>query len=204
MNRFVRGTHVFTGITGSGESSASRKTGVVRTLRRRGQQGGFTLIEFIVVAVLIAIAVLGILAYISRATAASQTQTEIKGLTSIISSTKLYKAGGTYGSSDLTPVLINRNQIPTAGFSINGNTVYNQWGGILGVQGAGPAFTVVDNGVTQASCVDVLQAVGNSETTITAATNNGPATKVNGTITAAVADTACGTGAQKLVFTVND
>lgn len=204
MNRFVRGTHVFTGITGSGESSASRKTGVVRTLRRRGQQGGFTLIEFIVVAVLIAIAVLGILAYISRATAASQTQTEIKGLTSIISSTKLYKAGGTYGTSDLMPVLVARNQIPTAGFSVNGNNVTNQWGGPITVIGNGASFSVVDYGVPQSNCVDVLQAVGNSETTITVFTSTGNAPKVNGIITAAVANSACGTGAANISFTVND
>lgn len=173
----------------------------MKTNRRKNKQGGYTLIELGIVIALIAAALIIVIRAAGSVGSSSKASNETAAITQLISNAKALKSGGTYGANtNMVPILITANQVPGA-INNGGTTLTNQWGGDVTVIGNGPQLTVTDAGVPADACQAVVTGVGNGDTTLTVTVGSSVVPTTNGTISTAAAASACGTTANKLIFT---
>ena len=165
------------------------------------QQTGFTLIELGIAIALIAIAVIIVIRTAGSVGSSSKASNETAAMTQLISNSKAFKSGGTYGANtNMVPILIQANQVPGA-VNNGGGTLTNQWGGAVTVVGNAATLTVTDASVPKDACQTVVTGVGNGDTTITVKVGSTVVPETNGTITTGSAATACGTATNTLTFT---
>lgn len=122
---------------------------------------GFTLIEFIIVAVLIAITLIGILSYLGRAHRAEKVTAEIKGLKVIITESERYMSTSGFGGSDgLLAVLARAKKIPLP-FKYVGDDNYmkNGWDGKVAIQNKFPVIQIISEGIPGYACYRILSAI---------------------------------------------
>lgn len=142
---------------------------------------GFTLVEFILVAGLVAVGL--VVAFNSYQTSKITTEvnTESRGLQSLNSKIKSIYAGRNSYTGISTAMLIAASAFPAAMVDAGAGTVANTWGGAITVGvNAAAGFDITYTLVPTAACIELVNAIGASYRTVTVA----------GTVVKAATDTA--------------
>lgn len=171
----------------------------------RPKEQGWTLLEFGIVLVMLAIFVAIVLGNSKSTSASRKNTTEVQSMAMLISNAKGLKSGGSYGANvDLIPILITTKQVPGNITVVGGNTLNNQWAQAIDVVGNNAQLQVTDQGVPLESCQALVTGVGNGDSTITVTVGGTAAVATNGIISPQAAQTACGNADPVVVqFTTN-
>lgn len=177
--------------------------GSTRNLRQ--QQGGFTLVELLIAAVLLALAIAGIYKGVADYMSNDRANREMKELPAIITAIQQKYAQRQNYAGATTAGLINLGVFPQSW--VNGNTVQNRWGGTVTVGtttlvSANDALTLTFTQVPQAECTDVIPGL---EQSVRVVTVGGTSVKDNNAQTDLTAlGTACRAGgtSNSIVYTI--
>ncbi|SOZ17224.1 type 4 pilus major pilin [Cupriavidus taiwanensis] len=171
----------------------------------RKQQGGFTLVELLIAAVLLALGIAGIYKGVSDYMSNDRANREMKELPSIITAIQQKYAQRQNYAGATTAGLINLGVFPQSW--VVGATVQNRWGGTVTVGtatlvSANDALTLSFTQVPQAECADVIPGV---EQNVRVVTVGGTSVKANNAQTDMTAlGTACAAGgvSNTVVYTI--
>lgn len=155
---------------------------------RNNRQGGFTLIEIMVVLVLGIIIVAVAAGGVGRAFSSNDATTEVRNIHDLM--TNIQSLKGTDGYSSVSTQLLYRvDGLPTPLTTTDGTSVLNSWDGAVTVNGSATAFTVNYAGVPAASCIQIATKiaeagvmnvhVGSTAVTTSAQANTGCAADTN-------------------------
>ncbi|WLI52193.1 type 4 pilus major pilin [Pseudomonas sp. FP833] len=119
------------------------------------KQRGFLSVDGVMWIMLVTIA-LGFIAWMGyKMLGNSDAAIEQSNITSIIANTKKLKGSSGYGASgtNLVPSLIAIDG--TGSMGVSGSTLTNQWNGAVTLVSAGMSFTITENNVPKAACINV-------------------------------------------------
>ena len=171
-----------------------------QTTHYRYRHTGYTLIEFMIVIALIAVATLAVLGYKSVAKADSDTAIETSNVAVLATKMPKLKAAGTYGpaNTDLLKPLIALGGVPPT-MSIASDKVTNAWGGDVTVVSTGPGYKITYSKLPVAACVSMAMGMSGGSTDIR--TKIGGDKDLAGPVTAAQATAGCKAVANDIVWT---
>lgn len=171
----------------------------------RQRQGGFTLVELLIAAVLLALAIAGVYKGVADYMSNDRANREMKELPAIITAIQQKYAQRQSYAGATTAGLINLGVFPQSW--VIGNTLQNRWGGTVTVGtatlvAANDALTLTVTQVPQAECTDVIPGL---EQSVRVVTVGGTEVKPNNAQTDMTAlGTACAAGgaANTIVYTI--
>ena len=173
-----------------------------KKVRYNKRQGGFGLIEIMLVTILLLGLLYGIMSRSDTAFSSSDASSELGHVSSLIAGTKQLKTTSGYGVSiDLTSTLYTSGAIP-ADMTYSASKLYNTWNGQVTVvsTATGMAFTVKYVNVPQDACISLSTKAASYSYSTTINAN----TAIVGEVTAATATTQCNSAtANTITWTVN-
>lgn len=173
-----------------------------KKVRYSKRQGGFGLIEIMIVIILLLTMLYAIMSRSDTAFSSSDSSNELGHVSSLITGTKQLKTTSGYGVSiDLTSTLYASGAIP-ADMTYSASKIYNTWNGKVTIASTatGMAFTVKYENVPQDACISLATKAASYSYSTTINAN----TAIVGEVTAATATTQCNSAlANTLTWTVN-
>lgn len=181
-------------------NTRKNKVGIIRK-----QQGGFTLLELMIAAVLLALGIAGIYKGVTDYMSNDRANREMKELPTIITAIQQKYAQRQNYAGATTAGLINLGVFPQSW--VSGATLQNRWGGTVTVGtatlvSANDALTLTFTQMPQAECADVIPGI---EQSVRVVTVGGTSVKANNAQTDMTAlGTACAAGgvANTVVYTI--
>lgn len=172
-------------------------------VRYNKRQGGFGLIEIMIVSIILLLTMLyAIMSRSDTAFSSSDSSNELGHVSSLITGTKQLKTTSGYGVSiDLTSTLYASGAIPAI-MTYSASKIYNTWNGKVTIasNATGMAFTVKYESVPQDACISLATKAASYSYSTTINAN----TAIVGEVTAATATTQCNSAlANSLTWTVN-
>ncbi|AMR78618.1 type 4 pilus major pilin [Cupriavidus nantongensis] len=148
-------------------------------MKLRNNQGGFTLVEMLIAAVLLALAIAGIYKGVADYLANDRANRELKELPAVIAAIQQKFAQRQSYAGATTAGLVNLGVFPESW--VIGNTVQNRWGGTVTVAtttlvSANDGLTLTFTQVPRAECTDVVPGM---EQSVRAVTVGGTPVKAN-------------------------
>jgi len=173
-----------------------------KKVRYSKRQGGFGLIEIMIVIILLLTMLYAIMSRSDTAFSSSDSSNELGHVSSLITGTKQLKTTSGYGvSTDLTSTLYTSGAVP-ADMTYSASKLYNTWNGQVTIvsTATGMAFTVKYLSVPQDACISLATKAASYSYSTTINAN----TAIVGEVTAATATTQCNSAtANTLTWTVN-
>lgn len=175
-------------------------------------QSGVTLMEMIAALAIIAVIIVGSLALYNAATSSQSSTQMVQDVTSLRAAVKqIYLGQGSYGTGDLSGVLVKANRLPstikavtttTAGengaSSTSSTTFKSVLNGDVTITGSGASFTIKVEKIPSDVCIPLL-----TNTTGWTEVDIGSTKITSFPVSAATAATDCGSGDQTITFTSN-
>lgn len=154
-------------------------------LRMVSRQAGVTLVEFMILASLAALLILGAFQLAANARSTTESQTEMKNLQTIAGKTRSVFQGRNSYVGVTAPMIIRSNGFPVN--MVSGTTARNLWDGNVGlaVGTATNTFDITYTNVPTANCIELANGLGANFNSITVA---GGVVKAPGTTATNVAD----------------
>lgn len=173
-----------------------------KKVRYSKRQGGFGLIEIMIVIILLLTMLYAIMSRSDTAFSSSDSSNELGHVSSLITGTKQLKTTSGYGvSTDLTSTLYTSGAVP-ADMTYSASKLYNTWNGQVTIvsTATGMAFTLKYLSVPQDACIALATKAASYSYSTTINAN----TAIVGEVTAATATTQCSSAtANTLTWTVN-
>lgn len=122
----------------------------------RSNQGGFSLIEALVVLVIGVIVLAAASGSIGGIFTAQDKSQEVSHVVSLLSNTKSLRSSGGYGvaGTDLVPPLIANKAVPTT-MSVIAGKLTNAWGGTIAVASTGGGISITESALPADACIEI-------------------------------------------------
>lgn len=169
-------------------------------------QSGVTLMEMIAALAIIAVIIVGSLALYNAATSSQSSTQMVQDVTSLRAAVKqIYLGQGSYGTGDLSDVLVKANRLPSTVKSVTTGTgaaatttLKSVLNGDVTITGSGASFTIKVEKIPSDVCIPLL-----TNTTGWTEVDIGSTKITSFPVSAATAATDCGSGDQTITFTSN-